>query len=53
METIFMDTEKSKKNAPQKFCLKLLQRLYLKSEDKHVALQSSLLVSLFITCGKI
>ena len=53
METIFMDTENSKTNAPHKFCLKLLQRLDLKSEDKHVALQNSLLVSLFITRGKI
>ena len=53
METIFMDTENIKTNAPHKFCLKLLHRLDLKSEDKHVALQNSLLVSLFITRGKI
>ena len=39
METIFMNTGNSKMNEPRKFGLKLSQRLDLKSEDKHVALQ--------------
>ena len=38
METIFMNMEKSKTNKPHKFFLNLLQRLDLRSSDKHVAL---------------
>ena len=40
METIFMDTGNSKMNEPHKFALNLSQRLYLKSLNKHAALQN-------------
>ena len=40
METIFMDTENSKKNEPRKFILNLSQRLDLKSSNKHAGLQN-------------
>ena len=40
METIFMNTEDSKRNESHKFVLKLSQRLDLKSSNKHVALQN-------------
>ena len=40
METIFMNTENSKTNEPDKFSLYLLQRLDLKSLTKHVDLQN-------------
>ena len=40
METIFMNTENIKTNVTHKFLPNLLQRLALKSEDKHVALQN-------------
>ena len=40
MGTIFMNTEKSKTNEPNKVVLRLLQRLDLRSSDKHVDLQS-------------
>ena len=40
METIFMNTENSKTNEPQKFVLNLSQRLNLRSSNKHVALQN-------------
>ena len=33
METIFMNTEKSKKNEPHKFALNLSQRLDLRSSS--------------------
>ena len=49
METVFMNTENSKRNEPHKFILNLSQRLDLRSLNKHVALQTYL----FITCGKI
>ena len=35
-----MNTENRKANEPHKFVLKLLQRLDLRSSDKHVALQN-------------
>ena len=38
METIFMNTENSKKNEPHKFILNFSQRLDLRSSDKHVTL---------------
>ena len=37
-ETIFLNTENSKTTEPHKFILKLSQRIYLKSSNKHVAL---------------
>ena len=40
METIFMNTENSKTNEPNKFVLNLSQRLDLRSSDKRVALQN-------------
>ena len=40
MEMIFLDKENSKTNEPYKFALNLLQRLDLKSSNKHVALQN-------------
>ena len=39
METIFMNAENSKTNKPHKFVPNLLQRLDLRSLNKHVALQ--------------
>ena len=39
METIFMNKRNSKTNEPHKLRLNLLQRLDLKSSNKHVALQ--------------
>ena len=39
METIFLNMENSKTNKTHKFVLSLLQRLNLRSSDKHVALQ--------------
>ena len=40
METIFMNTEHSKANKPNKFVLNLLQRLDLRTSNKHVDLQN-------------
>ena len=40
METIFMNTENSKMNKPQKCVLNLSQILDLRSSDKHVAVQN-------------
>ena len=40
MVTIFMNTENSTTNEPNKIVLNISQRLDLKSEDKHVALQN-------------
>ena len=40
METIFMSTENSKNDEPYKFVLNLSQRLYLRSLNKHAALQN-------------
>ena len=40
METIFINTENSKTDAPYKFVLNLSQILGLKSSNKHVALQN-------------
>ena len=40
METIFMNTKNSKTNGPQKIVLNLMQRLDLRSLNKHVALQN-------------
>ena len=40
METIFMNTENSKTNEPQKLVLSLTQRLDLKNSDKYVGLQN-------------
>ena len=40
METIFINTENSKKNERHKFILNLSQRLHLRSMDKGVALQN-------------
>ena len=39
LETIFMNTEKSKTNEQHKFVLNLSQRLGLRSSNKHVALE--------------
>ena len=47
IETIFMNTENSKRNKPHKLVLKLPQRLYLRNSNKHVAQ-----TYLFITPGK-
>ena len=46
METIFMNTENSNTNEPQKSVLNLSQRLDLRSSDKHVTLQN---VSIYYT----
>ena len=46
METIFMNTEKSKRNEPHKSLLNLPQRLDIESSNKHVALQN---LSLYYT----
>ena len=40
MKTIFMNTENSKTNEPNKFVLNMLQRLDWKSSNKSVALQN-------------
>ena len=40
METIFLNTKKSKTNEPHKFILNLSQILDLRSSIKHVALQN-------------
>ena len=40
METIFMNTEKSKKNEPHQFVLNWSQRLDVRISNKHVALQN-------------
>ena len=40
METIFMNTEKSKLNDPHKVFLNLSQRLDLRSSNKNIALQN-------------
>ena len=40
MKMIFMNTDNSKRNEPLKFLLDLLQRVDLKSLNKHVALQN-------------
>ena len=40
MTTIFMNTENSKTNEPNKFVLNMLQRLDWKSSNKNVALQN-------------
>ena len=40
METIYINTEKSKTNEPHKSVLNLSQRLDLRSSNKHVALQN-------------
>ena len=40
METIFMNTENSKKNEPHQFVLNWSQRLDLRISNKHVALQN-------------
>ena len=39
METIFMNTENSKTNEPNKFAINLSQRLDLRNSNKHVGLQ--------------
>ena len=38
METIFMNTENSKTNGPQRFRLKLANKLHLKDPSKNMAL---------------
>ena len=40
METIFMNSENSKANKPNKFFLSLLQRLDTRSSNKHILLQN-------------
>ena len=40
METIFMNTENTKTREPLKFVHNLLQRLDLRTSNKHVALQN-------------
>ena len=40
METIFMNTEKSKTNKPHKFVLNFSQRLDLRGSNKHFVLQN-------------
>ena len=42
METMFINTENSKTNETHKFALKFLQRLDLRSSNKHIALQNLL-----------
>ena len=49
METIFMNTENSKKKDPLKFVLKLSQRLNWRSANKHVVLQN---ISIYYTWKK-
>ena len=49
METISMNKENCKTNDPHKFVLNLLQRLDLRSPNKHVPFQTYL----FITRGRI
>ena len=44
METIFINTENSKTNEPRKFVLNMLQRLDLRSLNKHVALQNETII---------
>ena len=38
MEMIFMNIKNSKANEPHKFVFNLLQKLHLRSANKHVAL---------------
>ena len=40
METIFMNSENSNANKPNKFFLSLLQRLDTRSSNKHILLQN-------------
>ena len=49
METIYINTEKSKTNEPHKSVLNLSQRLDLRSSNKHVALQN---LSIYYTWKK-
>ena len=49
METIFMNTENSKTNEPDKVVLSLSQRLDLKVQINMLVFRTYL----FITCGKI
>ena len=46
MKTIIMNTESSKTNEPHKVAFNLLQKLYLRSSNKHVVLQN---LSLYYT----
>ena len=46
MKKIFMNTENSKTNEPNKFVFNLSHRLDLRSSNKHAALQN---VSIFCT----
>ena len=50
METIFMNTENSKTNKPHKFVFNLLQRLDLRSSNKHVILKN---LSIYYTWNRI
>ena len=50
METIFMNTENSKTNEPQKLVLNLSQRSDLRYFNKHVALQN---LSIYYTWKKV
>ena len=50
METIFMNTEKSKMNKSHKFVFNLSQRLDLRSSNKHVTLQN---LSIYYTWNNI
>ena len=49
METIFINTENSKTNEPQKFVLNLSRQLDLRKLNEHVALQKC---SIFYTWKK-
>ena len=47
MEKIFMNTENSKTNEPNKFVLNFSQRLDLRNQNNHAALQN---LSIYYTC---
>ena len=50
METVFMNTENSKRNEPHKFILNLSQMLDFRSSNKHVSLQN---LSVYFTRKKV
>ena len=52
METISMNTKKSRTNEPHIFVLNLLQRLNLGSSDKHAALQNWSIYYMWKNIGK-
>ena len=50
MEMIFINTENSKTNEPNKSVLNFSQRLDLRSSNKHIAFQN---LSVYYTCEEI